>query len=455
MRSVDRRIVALALPALGTLAVEPLYRLVDTAIVGRLGTEQLAGLAVAAAILALVVAGSNFLTYGTTERVASRLGARRDDAAADVGVQAMWLAAVVAVVATPALVVGARPLAAALGADGDALEVAVEYLQISALGVPFVLVALAAQGVLRGASDYRTPLVILVAANVANLFIEVVLVFGFDLGIAGAAWSTVIAQAGAGVAFLAVVQGRLRAARQRRPDRAEMAPLITAGRHLLLRVGSMLAVFLGATAIAARIDDPTLAAHQIAMSMFLFLALVLDAIAVPAQTLVAEELGRGGAGARLLAGRVVALSLVAAGGLTTLVLATSPLLPHAFSDDPAVVSRATGALALLAVLLVPGAIAFAGDGILIGAGDYRFLGFAAFGYLVAVAPIAFVVLAFPSLGIAGIWLGLTAWMLVRAVVNTLRVRRVLPASAGSGGGPGGGPGGGSGAPLESEPAVDR
>jgi putative MATE family efflux protein len=327
MRSVDRRIVALALPALGTLAVEPLYRLVDTAIVGRLGTEQLAGLAVAAAILALVVAGSNFLTYGTTERVASRLGARRDDAAADVGVQAMWLAALVAVVATPALVVGARPLAAALGADGDALEVAVEYLQISALGVPFVLVALAAQGVLRGASDYRTPLVILVAANVANLVIEVVLVFGFDLGIAGAAWSTVIAQAGAGVAFLAVVQGRLRAARQRRPDRAEMAPLITAGRHLLLRVGSMLAVFLGATAIAARIDDPTLAAHQIAMSMFLFLALVLDAIAVPAQTLVAEELGRGGTGARLLAGRVVALSLVAAGGLAALVLATSPLLP--------------------------------------------------------------------------------------------------------------------------------
>lgn len=425
MRAVDRRIVSLALPALGTLAVEPLYRLVDTAIVGRLGTGQLAGLAVAVAILALVVAGSNFLAYGTTERVASRLGALDDDAAADVGVQAMWLAGLVAVVATPALVVGARPLAAALGADGDALDVAVEYLQISALGVPFVLVTLAAQGVLRGASDYRTPLVVLVIANVANLLIELVLVFGFDLGIAGAAWSTVIAQAGAGVAFFVVVQRHLRAARRRRPDRAEMAPLITAGRHLLLRVGSMLAVFTGATAIAARVDDPTLAAHQIAMSMFLFLALVLDAIAVPAQTLVAEELGRGGADARLMAGRVMVLSLAAAGGLAVLVLATSPVLPHAFSNDPAVTSRATAALALLAVLLVPGAIAFAGDGILIGAGDYRFLGLAAFGYLVAVAPVAVVVLATPSLGIAGIWLGLTAWMVIRAFANTLRVRRVL------------------------------
>jgi Na+-driven multidrug efflux pump len=123
-------------------------------------------------------------------------------------------------------------------------------------------------------------LVILVAANVANLLIELVLVFGFDLGIAGAAWSTAIAQAGAGVAFLVVVRRRLAPARQRGPNWSEMAPLLTAGRHLLLRVGSMLAVFTGATAIAARIDDVTLAAHQIAMTMFLFLALVLDALAI-------------------------------------------------------------------------------------------------------------------------------------------------------------------------------
>jgi putative MATE family efflux protein len=427
VRPVDRRIVSLALPALGTLAVEPLYRLVDTVIVGRLGTEQLAGLAVAAAILALVVAGSNFLTYGTTERVAARLGAGRPDAAADVGIQAMWLAGLVAVVATPALILGARPAAAALGADGAALEYSVEYLRIAALGVPFVLITLAAQGVQRGAADYRTPLVILVVANVANAVIEVVLVFGFDLGIAGAAWSTVIAQAGAGIAFLVVVERRLRPARQRRPDRAEMAPLITAGRHLLLRVGSMLAVFTGATAIAARVDDATLAAHQIAMSMFLFLALVLDALAVPAQTLVAEELGRGGVDARLIASRVVTLSVAAAVGLAAALLVTSPLLPRIFSDDPDVVSRATAALALLALLLLPGAVAFADDGVLIGAGDYRFLGLAAFGYLLAVVPLAIAVLATPSLGIAGIWLGLTAWMLLRALVNTLRVRRVLPA----------------------------
>ena len=343
LTSVDRRIIRLGLPALGTLAAEPLYRIVDTAIVGRLGTDQLAGLAIAVTVLALVIAGSNFLTYGTTERVAKRLGAGRDADAADVGVQAMWLAGFVGIVAVPALVFGARPVASALGADGEVLEFAVEYLQIAAVGVPFVLIALAAQGVQRGAADYRTPLLILVTSNVANLVIELVLVFGFDLGIAGAAWSTAIAQAGAGVAFLIVVRRRLAPARHRRPRWAGMAPLLTAGRHLLLRVGSMLAVFTGATAIAARVDDATLAAHQIAMTMFLFLALVLDALAIPAQTLIAEELGReaGGVGNGPLeiAQRVVRLSLIAAAAIAVIIALTSPLLPHAFSDDPAVVSR--------------------------------------------------------------------------------------------------------------------
>jgi len=426
LRATDRRIIALAIPALGTLAAEPLYRLVDTAIVGRLGTDQLAGLAVAVTLLALVVAGSNFLAYGTTQRVANRLGAGQPAEAADIGVQALWIAGFVSIVAVPVLVFGARPLASAIGADGDVLDFAVEYLQIAALGVPFVLIALAAQGMQRGASDYRTPLVILVCSNVANLLIELVLVFGFDLGIAGAAWSTTIAQAGAGVAFLVVVRRHLAPARHRWPDWAEMAPLLTAGRHLLLRVGSMLAVFTGATAIAARVDDATLAAHQIAMTMFLFLALVLDALAIPAQTLVAEELGHDGSGAAEVARRVVRLSVIAATAIALVVAATSTLLPQAFSDDPAVVSRATSALLFLAVLLLPGAIAFADDGVLIGLGDYQFLGRAAFGYLLAVAPIAVVVLATPSLGIAGIWGGLVVWMTLRAAVNTRRVRTVLP-----------------------------
>ena len=188
----------------------------------------------------------------------------------------------------------------------------------------------------------------------------------------------------------------------------------------------MLAVFTGATAIAARIDDPTLAAHQIAITMFLFLALSLDALAVPAQTLVAEELGRGdGTEAALVTRRSVVLSLWVGGALAVLLALAAPFVSRAFSTDDDVIGRATVALVFLAAVLVPGAVAFAYDGALIGAGDYRFLGRAALGYLLAIVPAAIGVLAVPELGIAGIWGALLAWMVLRAVVNHLRADRVI------------------------------
>jgi putative MATE family efflux protein len=429
--ATDRRILALAVPALGSLAVEPLYVLVDTAIVGRLGTEQLGGLAVAATVLSFVVAGLNFLTYGTTERVARRIGQGNATASADVGVQAMWIAVLVGVPVAVVIGFGASPIARALGADRDVLGYAATYLRISALAVPFIVITLAAQGVLRGGADYRTPLAILLTANLANAALEPWMVFGLDLGVPGSAWSTVICQVAAALAFVWVIRRRLALATHRRPQWDGMAPLLRAGRHLLLRVGSMLAVLGGATAVAARIDEPTLAAHQVVSSMFILVALVLDALAVPAQTLVAEQLGRGlRADAAELASRAVRLSVVAAVVLAGVLALSAPFLPNAFTTDDAVASRATSALLILAVALVPAAIAFAHDGVLIGAADYRFLGRAALGYLLAVAPIGAAVLAAPALGIAGIWIGLGIWMTIRAVVNDRRTRYVLgPASS--------------------------
>jgi putative MATE family efflux protein len=428
LTATDRRIISLALPALGSLAVEPLYVLVDTAIVGRLGTAQLGGLAVAASVLSLVTAGCNFLTYGTTERVARRRGAGDVGGAAEVGVQAVWLSALVGLVLVPLIALGAPLLGRLLGGESDVLDYGVTYLRISAVGVPFIVFALAAQGVLRGVADYRTPLVILFSANAVNVVLELWFVYGLDLGVPGSAWSTVIVQIGAAAAFVHVIRRYLGGAPSRRPEWAGMAPLLTAGRHLLLRVGSMLAVFTGATAIAARTDEPTLAAHQIAASLFFFLALVLDALAIPAQTLVADELGRGATtGAAELSHRTARLSVFAGVGLAVVVAVAAPLLPHAFTGDAAVMSRATDALWWLAVLLVPGAIAFAYDGVLIGAADYRFLGLAALAYLIVVTPVGLAVLGL-DLGIAGIWAGLTLWMVIRAAVNHHRARHLLGAS---------------------------
>lgn len=431
----DRRIVRLAIPAFGALAVEPLYVAVDTVIVGRLGTPQLAGLALAATVLSFVVAGTNFLAYGTTERVARRIGAGDRSGAAAVGIQALWLSVFVGVPAAALLAFAASPIVGLLGGTGDVRGHAVEYLEISSLGVPFVLVSLAAIGIMRGVVDFRTPLFVLLASNAANAVIEVVLVFGFDMGIAGSAWSTVVSQIGAAAAFMVLVRRHLSAAARRRPDRRELAPLVSAGRHLLLRVGSMLAVFGGATAVAARIDEVTLAAHQVVMALFLLVALSLDALAVPAQTLVAAELGAGATDstdvppqrASEVARRVVVLSVRAGVVLGAATLMLAPVVPGLFSADAAVTTRASAGMLWLALMMVPAAVAFAYDGILIGAGDYRFLGVAALGYLVAVAPLALVVLRVDGLGMAGIWASLGAWMVLRAGVNHRRAGSVLPA----------------------------
>lgn len=426
-REIDRRLVRLAVPAFGALAAEPMFRLVDTAIVGRLGKEQLGGVAVAVAVLSLVIAGSNFLAYGTTQRVANRLGASNPSGAADSGLQALWLAAFIGLGAAPLLAGFAETWVSLLGADDEVAEFAVTYLRISALGVPFVVFGLAAQGVQRGASDYRSGLVVLVAANVLNAVLEIFLVVGLDQGVAGAAWSTVVAQVLAGLALWWRARPPIRPATAVLPRWAEMGPLLSAGKHLLLRVSAMLVVFTGATSIAARIDDATLAAHSIANTMFVFLALTLDALAVPTQTMVAEEFGKGGDRASYTSDRAVRMSLWVGITLGAVIAATSPLIARAFTDEADVIGRATVALVLLGAVLVPGSIAFATDGSLIGAGDYRFLGRAALAYLVAVVPIGALVLLAPGLGIAGIWTGLLVWMALRAVVNHRRARTVLRA----------------------------
>lgn len=421
----NRRIVGLAVAALGALIVEPLYVLVDTAIVGRLGTAELGGLALSATVLSLVISACTFLVYGTTERVARRIGAGDTGGAATTGAQAIWLAMIVALPLAALIWLLAGPLARALGGSAAVEGFAITYLQISAFGVPAVIFVLAAQGVQRGVADYRTPMVILLASNAVNAVLEVWFVFGLGWGVPGSAWSTVIAQWAAALVFVVVIRRHLAAATERRPRWTAMRPLVNAGRHLLLRSAAMLVVIVGATSIAARTDEPTLAAHQIAASVLVLSALLLDALAIPAQTLVAEQLGAGSMGtAAATARRVVQLTLWCAVGLAVLVAASSPLLPHVFTADAAVIERTTPALLILAVLLFPGAVAYALDGVLIGLGDYRFLGVAAAAVTAVLVPFGLTVLG-AGWGVAGIWSGLALWLLLRAVINTRRTRTLL------------------------------
>ncbi|QIN82714.1 MATE family efflux transporter [Rubrobacter tropicus] len=371
-RRYDREILALALPALGALAAEPTYVLVDTAIVGHLGTPQLAALAIAATLLSTAVTLFNFLTYGTTARVARLHGAGEVAAAGRLGSQALWLALALGGTLMALILFLAAPAVALMGGAGETAGMAVSYLRISALGVPFAMIALAGQGFLRGVGNLRTPLVILVAANAANAVLEVLFVYGFGWGLAGSAWGTVIAQAGMGLAF---VFWLLKApADSRRPSWTTMRPLMRVGGDIAVRTGALLLSFALASAVVARMGEAPLAAHQVAFSLFIFLALVLDAIAIAGQILVGRSLGAGDADGAYAAARRMIFWSVAVGGIFCLaLLAGTGIIPRAFTGDAEVIERARELWPLFALMQPVGAAVFALDGILIGASDTRFL----------------------------------------------------------------------------------
>ena len=423
MESRDRTILRLAVPALGTLAVEPLYVLVDTAIVGHLGTAPLGGLALASTVLNLAFVVFNFLAYGTTARVAFLTGADDRRGAARFAVQGLWIAVGSGTVLAIVIATAAGPLASALGGKGDVHAAAVTYLRISALGGPLTLIALVGNGYLRGVQDTRTPLVIVLAANVVNVVIELVLVFGLDLGVAGSAWGTVVAQALAAAWFLAVLVPRILATRASlRPVRSELAQLVRFARHLFVRTASLLGTLTLSTALAARVGKATLAGHHLALQLMIFLALLVDSLAIAGQTLVGTALGAGRAeDARAWARRLLSAGVVVGAGLALAIAALAPVLPKAFSHDPAVQAAARRALVVLAVILVPAAAVYVLDGVLIGASDTRTQQWGNVIAFLVFAPIAAAVLHW-HLGIVAIWMGLGAWLMARLVVNAIRVR---------------------------------
>jgi putative MATE family efflux protein len=409
----DREILKLAVPALGALAAEPLYLLADTAMVGHLGTEELAALAIAATLLTGAFTLFNFLTYGTTAQVARLSGAGQHVDAGGLAAQALWLATGIGVGLTAVLAALAVPLVSLMGGDGHTGELAVLYLRIGSLGLPFALIALAGQGFLRGVSDMRTPLVIVVVANAANVLLNLLFIYGFGWGLAGSAGATVVAQLGMGAAFVAAL---LRApAASRRPSLPAMRPLARIGGEIFVRTAALYGSFLVASAVLARISDDALAAHQICFQLFVFLALVLDAVAIAGQVIVGRSLGAGDADEAFRAAkRMIELAVFAGGGFAVVLLALTNVLPEAFTSDDAVIDQVQKIWPLFALMQPANGAVFALDGILIGAGDTRFL---MWGMLAAAAVyLPIVVLTYRNdWGIEGIWWGLAALIAVRLV----------------------------------------
>jgi len=422
-RELDRRIIALAVPALGSIAAEPLYTLVDTAIVGHLGRQQLDALAIATSALAVVGWLTIFLATATTSAVA-RLVAARDTEAAGRVVGAAYLLAAVLGLITATIVVAAAPWAAwALGARGGVLAGAAGYLRAAAVGLPFLYLSYAGNGHLIGLADTKTPLRIALAANAVNAGLEAALVFGAHAGLLGSAWGTVIAQAGAAAWYAAESWRQARAA-PRRPRGEEIRDLLRDGHQLSVRTVALGVVPLAATAVTARLGPVQLGGQQVASRIWYMLSLSLDAFAVPAQVFVSASLGAGDPDtARLTGRRTLRLGLAAGVALGVLTAALALGAPDLFTADGAVRHAAVTGLLCSALTLPLAALAFVLDGLILGIADYAAMRRAMLLAIGAFAPVAALTLRYHWLGLPGIWAALGLWLAARSALLGHRWRQ--------------------------------
>ena len=423
MATLDRQILRLAIPAFGALVAQPVFLLVDAAVVGTLGTSALAGLGAASTIFATVVGLCIFLAYATTSSVARRFGAGDRGGALSQGIDGMALGFGLGIPLGLAVFAFAEPLVRVLGTSDEATPYAVTYLRIIAVAFPAVLAVLAGVGVLRGLQDTQTTLYVTVMQVLVNLIVCVLLVLVLRQGIGGSAVATALAEILGLVAYVAILVRRARSASVAiRPSGAGVLTSARDGVPLFIRTVALRAVFLLAAAVAARLGTEELAAYHVTSTLFFTLALALDALAIAGQALLGKTLGESDVRrSREITRRLVWWSMWLGIALAVVVIALRLTLPDWFSDDPAVISLIMGALLVLALLQPLAGVVFALDGVLIGAGDTRWLAWAQMAMLVAFLPAAWLVLD-RDLGLTGLWWALGWFLLVRAIILGWRAR---------------------------------
>jgi len=414
----SRGIAALAFPALGVLAAEPLYLLFDLAVVGRLGALNLAGLAIGALIMGVLSSQLTFLSYGTTARAARFYGAGDRAAAVQEGVQATWLALAIGTTIVIAVQLTAGPVVAVLagGSDrGQIADAALPWVRIASLAVPAILVAAAGNGWMRGVQDTMRPLRYVVFGFAVSAVVCPLLVYGWlgapELGLPGSALANLVGQWLAAVLFFRALFVE-KVPLQLRPP--VLRAQVVMGRDLVLRTLAFQACFVSAGAVAARFGAAALAAHQVVLQVWNFLALVLDSLAIAAQSLVGAALGAGQlTHAKSVAWRVTFFSTAAGAALAATFALGASVLPAIFTDDPAVLEQMAVPWWFLVAQLPIAGVVFAIDGVLLGAGDAAFMRNATVvSALVGFLPLIWLSLAF-GWALLGIWSGLSAFMVLR------------------------------------------
>ena len=423
LTQLDREILRLAVPAFGALLAEPVFLLADSAIVGHLGTLPLAALGVAGTALTALVAVFIFLAYGTTAAVARRLGTGDQAGALRAGIDGMWLAGCLGVPVALLGALAAAPVVAAMGAPAAVVPYAATYLRISVLAAPAMLIVLAATGVLRGLQDTRTPLAVAVAGSLVNIGLNVALVYGAGLGIAGSALGTAATQTGMAAVYVAlVVRAAGRFGVRLAPDARGVRESARSGAPLVVRTLSLRAAIVATTYVAARLGAVPLAAHQVAFAIWGLLAFAVDAIAIAGQALVGHHLGAGSQPrARATTLRMLQWGLAAGLVLGGLTAAGRWLYVPLFTPDTPVQSAAAAALLVVAGMQPLAAVVLVLDGVLIGAGEGGYLAWAGLVTLLGYLPLL-VLVRMAGGGLVALWWAFTGFMALRALTLAWRVR---------------------------------
>ncbi len=404
-KNISRQILALAVPALGALIAEPLFLMADSAIVGHLGVNELAGAALGTTVLQTAVGLMIFLAYATTPAVARAIGAGRPAQAMAAGRDGMWFAVVIGVLLSVLGYFGARPLVLLMGSDGVTADFAVDYIHYSLPGLTAMLLVLAATGVLRGMQDTKTPLVVATVGFGLNIVLNFALVYGAHMSVAGAGLGTSIAQWLMAAVYLWMLLPRIREQGiSLAPSWAGFISTGQGGSWLMLRNLTMRAALLLTVLVATSSGTQTLAAHQLVFTIFSFLAFALDALAIAAQAMIGQELGRGDAQrVRKLTGIMSRWGIYFGAATGILLLATSWIFPMIFTPDEQIRQLTTVGLWALALSQPLCGLVFVLDGVLIGAGDARYLGLASVVNLVVYLPMLWAVLAFAPEPTWAIW----------------------------------------------------
>lgn len=419
LQALDRKILALAVPALGALVAEPLFLLADSAMVGHLGQAALAGLGIAAVVLQTLVGLMIFLAYATTPAVARRLGQGDRRGAIAAGIDGLWLALVLGVGLAAAGAWATPSLVAAFATTPEVAAAAARYLLLSMPGIPAMLLVFAASGLLRGLQDTRTPLWVAGVGFGANIVLNYFLIFSLELGIAGAAIGSVLAQWGMVAAYARIIARQLRRTGARPwPSRAGLRLGAADGFWLFLRTLSLRIAMLLAVWVATALGPAELAAFHVAMTLFATLAFALDALAIAAQALIGHRLGAGDrTEARAILRRCLQWGVWAGLLLGLAVIAGSGVIGALFTPDAQVRALLPGALVLLGLSVPLGAVVWVLDGVLIGAGDMRYLALAGLINLAVFLPLALAVLWRAPVGAAGL-----AWLMAAFVFGFLGAR---------------------------------